>query len=457
MARGIRWPANPLSRLYSEYGLEPKHRQDLNSIIVAVVLGTIFGNITTGTPLTGLARDLGASDFFYALLMALPIAGGTMQFVASWLIERAGRRKRLFVIFGVIQRSLWLPVGLVPYVMPMAPAQLRLWTVILLVTLAAMSGAFVNVGFFSWLGCLVPLRMRGRYLALRASFALMAGVVASLGSSYLLDTLPGMSGYPVVFSIAAACGVMDILCYVKMTDPPMEKTEHQPFHLMLREALSRPVFMRYLLYWTVWAFFINLGGPFLGLYMLGPLKLSFTMVTLSGVVISSSIQALITPRWGALLDRYSAPWVLRRCLVAAGLIPLLWVFARPGLVWPVMLYNGLYALPVAGINLSSTQMLIAYTPEKNRSLFVAMYSVITSLFGGAGGYLAGGALLELMGSLEFDWMGLTFDRYKILFIASMLLMAVFSLLALKSLEKATSKHPDQGPADGTLAGKEPNI
>ena len=93
-------------------------------------------------------------------------------------------------------------------------------------------------------------------------------------------------------------------------------------------------------------------------------------------------------------------------------MPLIWIFARPGIVWPVLFFNLGYSAANSGIALTAHQMLMSRTPAVNRSLYIAFYAVTTSLFGTVLGYLAGGAFLECMGNISFSLLGIGFDRYK---------------------------------------------
>ncbi|NLG38295.1 MAG: MFS transporter [Clostridiales bacterium] len=423
----------PITRLYNQYGLARELRRDLNLVVLSVLFGMIHATITTGPGLAGFARDLGAGDFYYALLMALPVLGGTMQLAASWIIERTRRRKKWFILFGVVQRSLWLLIALVPWIVPMVPAMLRLWAVIALVTLSSMTASFVNVGFFSWMGDLIPLPMRGRFLALRLSISTAAGVAAALAASWLLDNIAGMAGYTVVFSIAAVFGTLDIVIYLWIKDPPMEQSHSESFAVVARRAVRNRPFLRYLLFWTVWAFCWNLTVPFNNVYALGPLGLSFQAVTLAGQVAGGVVTVLTVSWWGRHLDARSAGWVLRRGVLIMAGMPLLWLFARPGAAWPLLLFNLGYSAANGGISLTSSQMLMTSTPPRSRSLYVALYAIVTSIAGAFVGYLAGGALLELMGPLSFTVAGLTFDRYKLLFLGGGALQTMSSLLLLPLL------------------------
>lgn len=423
----------PITRLYNQYGLAMELRRDLNLVVLAVVFGMVHATITSGPGLTGFARDLGAGDFFYALLMALPVLGGAMQLAASWIIEKTGRRKKWFILFGIVHRSLWLAVALTPWIVPMTPSLLRLWTVIVLVTMSSVTASFVNVGFYSWMGDLIPIAIRGRFLALRSLISTVAGVAAALAAGWALDRIGGMAAYTAVFAFASVCGVADIVIFLWIKDPPMRETRREPFPTVVRRAVRNRPYLRYLIFWTVWAFCWNLTAPFVNVYALGPLKLSFQAVTLAGQVAGGVITVLTVAWWGRRLDACSAGWVIRRGVLVMAGMPLLWIFARPGTVWPMFLFNLGYSAANAGISLTSTQMLMTSTPSRNRSLYVALYAMVTSIFGAALGYLAGGALLEWMGGVSFTLAGFAFDRYKLLFLGGGALQTISCLLLLPRL------------------------
>ena len=252
--------AGPITRLYKQYNLDNILRNDLNLVLFSVTFGMAFASITNGPALTGFAQALGANDFFYGVMKALPVLGGTMQLFASWVIEKTCVRKKWYVIFGIIQRILWMVIAAVPWFIPMNPSMLRLWTVTMLVTLSAISAAFVNVGFFSWMSELIPNNIRGRFLAIRSSISTIAGICGALIAGWVLDNVNGMNGYSIVFSFASVCGIIDIVIFLRINEPPMVVRQHESFMAISRKALSNRSFLWYLFFLDSLAFLLVLNS-----------------------------------------------------------------------------------------------------------------------------------------------------------------------------------------------------
>lgn len=437
---------NPLTNLYDRNCIADKRlRRDLNLFTSAAAIGTVFFAIATGTPFSGLAVALGADDLFYALLFALPIATSFLQFIASWLLERTRRRKTIFLIGGLIQRVLWVPVALVPLFVPMGEPQLRLWSVIILITLASAGASFMNVTFFSWFGDVVPIGIRGRYIGLRASISTVLGLSAALVASWVLDQIPGLTGYEIVFGVGSLFGIADIVTFIWVRDPPMQAEEHQKFSSLLSGVLKDRPYLMYLLFWTAWVFCWNLSGPFFAKYCLTNLKLSITVTTLTGQVAYGLVAFPFMAWWGHKLDHHSHRWVLIRGGVLGSFIPLFWLFAHPGSFWPNLLFNLANGVFVCGMDITSMQMLVTVTPQKNRATYIATYMVVTSVVGASLGYLAGGGLLELMKGISFSLLGVQIDQYKLLFVGAgaLRLAAVLCIVPLISNIR-------QGAGDDTI-------
>ena len=167
---------NPFSSLYDRNGIADEGlRRDLTLFTTSAAVGSIFYSVTGGTPYTDFAVKLGADDFHFSVLFAVPAAFAVLQLVASWLLEKTRKRKLIFLASGIVSRATWLLVALTPVFIPMDKPMLRLWTVIALISFSSLAGMFMNVTFFSWLGDIVPIGIRGRYLGLRYSITARDG------------------------------------------------------------------------------------------------------------------------------------------------------------------------------------------------------------------------------------------------------------------------------------------
>jgi MFS family permease len=452
---------NPFSSLYDRNGIADKRlRRDLNLFVSAVAFGSMFFTVSAGTPFTNFAIALGADDFHFSVLFAIPAAFAVLQFFASWLMEKTRKRKLIFVASGIVQRALWIPIALVPMFMPMDKPELRLWAVIAILSMSSIASMFMNVSFFSWLGDIVPLRIRGRYLGLRYSISTATGLVSVLAASLALDRMPGLEGYAVVFGILALFGVADIVQFIWIRDPPMAEPHREPFVKSLMDAFRNKGFVLYLLFWTAWAFCWNLPGPFYNKYALETLRISLPVVTLAGQVAYAVMAVLLVQWWGRRLDAHGHHWVLTRCGLVLCALPLVWLFASPGSVWPILVASLGTGIFFCGVDLTSVQMLVTVTPQRNRSVYIAFYMVITSVVGVSLANLTGGWLLEWMGDLSFRFAGVQFDRYKVLFAGASALRLVIVLLLLPLIagigkEKNDSVEPNNEREAEEYAGKEP--
>lgn len=452
---------SPFSSLYDRNGIVDRRlRRDLNLFVSAVAFGSMFFTVSAGMPFTNFAIALGADDFTFSVLFAIPAAFAVLQFFASWLMEKTRKRKLIFVASGIVQRALWIPIALVPMLMPMDRPELKLWAVIAILSVSSVASMFMNVSFFSWLGDIVPIRIRGRYLGLRYSISTAAGLVSVLIASLALDRIPGLGGYAIVFGILALFGVADIAHFIWIRDPPMAEPQREPFIRSLTGAFRNKGFVLYLLFWTAWAFCWNLPGPFYNKYALETLRISLPVATLAGQVAYSLMAVLLVQWWGRRLDAHGHHWVLARCGLVLCAVPLVWLFASPGAVWPMLVYSLATGVFFCGVDLTSVQMLVTVTPQRNRSVYIAFYMVITSVVGVSLANLAGGWLLEWMGELSFRFAGLHFDRYKVLFAGASALRLIIVLLLLPFItgigsQQSGSAEPYIEKEAEEHAGKEP--
>jgi MFS family permease len=433
---------NPLQGLYNQYGLVARLRKDLNLVIISVAFGNICFYITGGSPFTGFAQKLGAGDFFFGLMMAVPLLGTLCQFIASWVLEKTRNRRLVMIWCGLPGRSMWLLIGLVPFFVPMSAGNLRLWIIVFLATVYNAGNAFVNIGYQSWISDLIPLQMRGRFLAIRSSVSTILGLVISVLVSFLLDQVSSLAGYAVVFAVAAAGGCMDVLLYLGVSQVPFQQSEPAPYGRIFKNVVTNPKFVKYLAFWSMWSFTWNLSGPYYMRYALSAMGLTFLAVTLCGQVAQGMSTAFTVPRWGAALDAKGADWVLKRALTIACISPIFWVFAKPGAFWPYLLFSVAIGIGTGAVDLTNMQRLITVTPDKNRSVYLAIFAAITTLVGQGLGNLVGGAVLEAIGEATINLGFAVLDRYQMLFLLSAVLR-LSTLLLLPGMLSMSSEPPEQ--------------
>jgi MFS family permease len=429
---------SPFTPLYDEARLPSPWRRGLLFVIFGNLCGNIFGTITTGSSLTGYAGALGANDFVFGVLTAIPFIGTLMQIPASILVSKTGRRKRFLLTFGIVSRAMWIIVGLIPFFIPLEPTWLQLWSVIFLVCISSMGGSFINVSFNPWLADLVPIRIRGRWISCRDRIISVIGIAIGLGTALILDHVPGFPGYAIVFVFGGITGVMDMLAFIFVKEEPPKPSKGFNLPVVLKQIVNDKPFFRFMMFWTAWCFTANLSGPYINRYALGDLGLSFVQVTLFGQVAAALITVVVISRWGRLIDQYGSKPVLWISCVPGALTPLFFLFSVAGNPVTYFLHNVVGAAFWSASNLTATNMQLSYSPDEQRPTYIAIFSSVTSIAGAFCGVLLGGAMLQwlpgILASLDITVNGQPPDQYKILFTISCTLRLAIVLLMVPGLK-----------------------
>ena len=436
----------PSIELYNTHGLSADTKRALRMVIVAAMFGNAFTIITTSAAWTGFQRALGADSMQMGILSAIPVAASVIQIFASFVLEKHMNRRTLLLVFGLLHRVGWLMIGLTPLFLPEAMGGARLYVVMVLLAAASLGAAFLNVSYYSLVGDVVPMRIRGSYFSVRQTFLTVTGILAGLAVGLIVDSAEGMRGYIVALAAAGVCGCLDILSYLFMKWPPMQPREKtgEGFLRMLREVLSNGAFMRVVGYFTLWFFAVNIMGPFLNVFLLEEIRMSYAEVAIYNQIVPNVATILIIGWWGRQMDRFGNQPVVQTVGIYCMILPLTYLFLGPRSFWLLPLANVLNGMCFPASDLGQQNMYLAAAPAKNRSMYVAVFFASTQLLGQAFSNFVGGALMEgplvRLEALNLTMGGLRFDRYDYIFVLSAVLrcICVLGLLPHLRAQRETS-------------------
>ena len=432
--------------LFDEHGLESHTIRSLRLAILAVAFGVIQFNIVGGIAMAGYLRSLGVSDFVFGLLYAIGPIISPLQLAASYILERTRKRKALFITFGLIQRVIWLPFGLIPFIIPMEQHTLRIWMVSLVLFIVAFCGPFMNVTFFSFIGDLVPEHIRGRYFAVRMRISTICGIAGGILTAWILDSFSPIYSYAYVFALAAIMGTLDIVCFFRIKFPEMAHSpkEGEGFLQMLGGVVKNKPYMRFIFFMTFWLFSLNLSGPFILVHLREGVQLSNTLITVAVQILPNVCSVFIVSRWGRTLDSHGNKPVMQ---VANGILcfaPFLWIITtnNPISVVLIMLIGLMHGLLLPGFDLGANNIMIGHAPQVNRSMYIAVYFMCTSIIGIGLANAMGGWLLDnvfsITEAMELSVLGVVLTRYSYLFALTALLRCFMVYIALPRMVKEES-------------------
>lgn len=425
--------------------LEKDLNKSLYLVIAAITFGNVFFVVTTGPALTGFTRALGAGDLVYGIVMAMPVVGGILQVFVSYYLEYTGKRRFAFLTAGFIHRLLWIPIALIPLILPSEYKNLRIWLVTILITLSSSANSVAGICFWSWMGDLVPKQIRGSFFSKRTMISTISSAIIGLAVGRLLDLVNNFTGFAIILIVIALFGACDILCFCFVSHPAMITiTEKQPIKELFIEPFKNSNYMRFVTFVSVWNFGVNIAGPFFNVYMLEHLKMSYFTLVIFAQVGGNLITILFIRFWGKLVDRYGNRPVMTICCSITFFLPFLWFFATPQNYWIILFINLLSGLFWPGFDMTCANQSVWLAPDKNRSMHIAVYALITSLIGIAAAYICGGFIMQfsrpLFEHLNLPFvMGQKFSAFHLLFALSGLIRFIALILFSRGYSEPNSK------------------
>lgn len=207
--------------LYQEAGLPADTQKSLFWIFVSNNLGALFGLVCGGgtAAMIGLATALGANDIELGLLVSIPQIATILQIFYSGLVNKTQKRRAYILKQGVFSRMLWVPLGLL-YVLGKVNSTVALCLLISIIALESILAGIINVTWYPLFSDLAPLSIRGRWLSIRTAVQSVLSVVFALIFAQMLDTLPVDSRFGIIFFVGGVLGVLDLLCYYFVKEPP---------------------------------------------------------------------------------------------------------------------------------------------------------------------------------------------------------------------------------------------
>jgi MFS family permease len=161
--------------------------------------------------------------------------------------------------------------------------------------------------------------------------------------------------------------------------------------------------------------------------MIEQLKIDYFTISIFQQFLAGITTVFFINKIGLLSDKYGTKPLLRICCYFVCVLPLLWCIATPSSYIVVMSISFLiFGLFSQGIMILSNNFSIWLAPEKNRSMFLANYSIITMLSSGIS-YVCAGAFMEASKGLIYKinnalFGSQVFSNFHILFIISSILM-----------------------------------
>lgn len=396
-------------------GFIPRRRLSFGLLISVLASASAMPWVAVafGIPVTMLMESLGSSAVMIGMIVTLQQLATFVQIPSALIGERLAFRKPLWFIVSLIHRALWIS----PVLLLFLPNPRVMWvraTILLLIGISTLLGQMGVPLWFSWMGDLIPERLRSSFWGKRQTAVMMVHLLAVFTVGHILDRFPdprngqgSFSGFQLVFLIGTLCGVIDILIHAFVPEPrQVTQPKHKQWWQRCITPLNNSDFRWTTIAFGSWMFSIGLVGSFSILYLTRVFGVSYS--SLSATMISASIgTALAGVAWGHLMQVMGTRTFCVIMLILAPFTGVVWFFMHDGnvlipilnlsLAQPVALLMGSNLIAGAlysGVGLSQVDMMASITRPAGRTMSMAVHWTIVGAMG-AMGPIVGGFLTDL--------------------------------------------------------------
>ena len=378
-------------------------RTSLEASTIDGVFAGVFSNITGGVLLTNFLLELGANSTEIGLLASIPMLANLMQPLGAYFAEqRTSRHIYCLWVYG-ISRSLWVGLAIAIFQI----GQSNDTPVLVLVTLGIATascflGALGSAPWLSWMAALVPDRLRGRYFGRRNSAANLTNLISVPLMGFVISQWQGGSvqGYSLVLMLGIISGLVSLWFQNFIVDINPQTGSRCSSAAIVAESVAQippidcwqdPNFLKFLLYFTLWTFSVNLSAPFFNVYLLDNLNLDLTQVTLYNSL-SAGANLLLLMFWGRLADRIGNRLILIGVGIMFALFPLFWLVTGNNSLsiwfWLPLLHLVAGATSAA-IDLCSNNLQLDIAPHPHQATYFGIAAACAGVSGAVGTAVGG--------------------------------------------------------------------
>jgi MFS family permease len=359
----------------------------------------IFASIMTGMTqefFTPFILLLGGSARHVAFLNAMPnICAALVQLRSPGLAERGRSRKRVSVIFLLLQALTLIPLIILAFVQLNNPIVL-----IILVVLFTVSSAVVTPLLGSLLADFVRSNERGLFFGWRNKIMGFVTVGSSLCAGVILFFMKNKNvyhGFAILFLCAFLARLASIYFLAQVREEPIKhSSEHYFSFIQFIRRFKESNFAQFVFFAAAMSFSVNLAAPYFSVYMLRELKFGYLHYS----VITASATLTIfyfMKQWGGFADKIGNLKVIQVTAPLIGFIPALWLIGSNSIyLVAIQIFSGFVW---AGYNLCVSNFIYDAVSPGKRVRCIAYFNLINGLAVSLGA-LTGGYLLLYLPSIR---------------------------------------------------------
>lgn len=405
--------------------------------ILECITGVGQFSLTSGAFLAGFIELLNGSNGLNGMIAVIPAVMGVLQVFSAIIYEKKDKRKPTIIMMASILRVMLSLVYFIP--MLLLPYGFTLESVIVIYAIAYAMNALIAPPLSNWLVDLTPINRRGKYLAYREKISLIVTAILTIILGRVLDysKLVGNQflGFMVIGIVLIILGVLNVYALINIVEL---NQEHIKKEYKIKDVITIPLknkgFRIIILLFILWNFGLQIGGPFIAIYMVSTLKLSFTYI-MSLSVVMTIFRVICSKRWGNLADKKS--WFLSTKLSVL-------ILSITHFSWGFVTTNNYYVLiPIlhilsgvawGGIGISLFNIQFLFAEKEGRTMYLGLNAAIGGVFSLVAVSI-GRRIIDYFENRTINIYSLNINNMQLVFFISGILLFLCSLFVYKFVEK----------------------
>jgi MFS family permease len=415
-------------------------RRSMRLITAAGSMAMVYYSIVVSPARIAYFQSLGATEFHFGLIGAIPMVMLAMQFVGALAASRVAHRRWLWIATCGTHRFFYAVLVSLPLLLPATDKRVLLGISLGILVVDAMLAQFSVPVWFSWMGDLLPRKTLNTFWGHRHRWMMLVKTVSCLGVACVFrsEDIPIQSTFRVVVFFGCLVGVLDIALFIWVDEVPQAPETNGNVAASFLAPWRDRAFRSFLLYRCAEAFAIMFSAAFMPLYTMKEMGLSVSSATLIWAVLGIT-PIFVAKAWGRFADGHGYKPILTACSSFKPVAPLVFFFLTP--------WAALYLLPVyfladavvnTGMQLAANGYMLTESPRKHRSMFVASVMAVSGVVGGVAAF-AGGWTLEALPKSSVTVLGIAMTNYRWVFLASFLMRCGSALLAFRVHELGSER------------------
>ena len=261
------------------------------------------------------------TSFEISILTTFPIfVGALAQNLSNKIYHFLQSRKTLLVILKLLQSLLIPTIYLIGLWLNNFFIFLFFICIYFIIALSQMSP------WTSWMGYLVPGRLRGRYFGNRSQIIRIATLISSLLAGAILHSFEKtdpLIGFGIIFFIGVIANLGSAYYLYSQYEPDYSVIEEKGGEVSLRDEKFRLI-KNFITYDSISEFSYSISGPLMIVYWIR--ELGFNYLEIALLINVSQILGLFSMRyWGRTVDKIGSYSIIRLCSSFIGIFPIFWI------------------------------------------------------------------------------------------------------------------------------------